>query len=118
MHTNQAVGRYGERVAQRYLQRHGYQILETNWRGAHGELDIIASRDSLVVIIEVKTRRGSEFGHPASAVNHSKLRRMKKLATEWLSAQEAFYPNVRFDVIAVLCGVSGAAQVEHLEAVV
>lgn len=118
MHTNQAVGKYGERVAARYLLQHGYDILETNWRGRAGELDIIARKGRIAVIVEVKTRRGLQFGHPASAVNHRKLRRMKELAVEWLHNQQEFYPDVRFDVISVLCAAKGAAQVEHLQAVI
>lgn len=105
-------------MAVRHLIRHGYEILETNWRGEAGELDIIAKHDKTVVIVEVKTRRGLSFGHPASAVNFRKLARMKKLALQWLRTQPDFYPDLRFDVISVLCAERGAAQVEHLQAVV
>lgn len=118
MHTNQAVGKYGERVAIRYLEQRGYEILHTNWRGEAGELDIIASTDSAVVIVEVKTRRSLEYGHPALAVTPRKLGRMKKLAMEWLKQQDTYYPQVRFDVISILRPPTGPAQVEHLEAVI
>jgi len=118
MHANQTVGKYGERVAARYLLRHGYEILETNWRGDAGEVDIIARKGEIAVIVEVKTRRGTGFGHPASAVNGRKLRRLKQLAVEWLREQKDFYPAVRFDVISILCADRGAADVEHLKAVV
>lgn len=118
MHTNQSVGKYGERVAARHLVDQGYEILETNWRGAAGELDIIARNGKLAVIVEVKTRRGLEFGHPATAVGARKLARMKALAMQWLSQQREFYPDVRFDVISVVCSKRGAAKVEHLQAVI
>ncbi|HLS03822.1 MAG TPA: YraN family protein [Actinomycetales bacterium] len=118
MHANQTVGKYGERVAARHLLRRGYEILETNWRGRAGELDIIARQDRVLVIVEVKTRRTMAFGHPASAVDFRKLGRMKELAIEWLRGQSEFYPEIRFDVIAVLTAPRGAAQLEHLQAVV
>ena len=118
MHTNQAVGKYGERIALRYLQKRGYEILETNWRGDAGELDIIAAKQPALIIVEVKTRRGLEYGHPALAVTPRKLGRMKRLALQWLGQQDTFYPEVRFDVISIVRPLTGAAQVEHLQAVI
>src|SRR5699024_12421121 len=112
MHANQTVGKYGERVAARYLLRHGYEILETNWRGDAGEVDIIARKGEMAVIVEVKTRRGTGFGHPASAVNGRKLRRLKQVGVEWLREQKDFYPDVRLDAISTLCAARGAADRE------
>src|SRR5665647_948680 len=65
MRAKDAVGRYGENVAATYLARAGWQLLDRNWRGPAGELDIVALQGTELVVVEVKTRSGDGFGHPA-----------------------------------------------------
>lgn len=109
-----AVGAYGERVAVRYLIDQGMQLLERNWRGTAGEIDIIAADGDAVVFCEVKTRRGDRFGAPVEAVIPDKVRRLRRLAAQWLSTRAIRPPEVRFDVVSVRPQRSGPARVEHL----
>jgi len=109
-----AVGRYGERVAAAYLEGRGWQVLDRNWRGPDGELDIVALRAGELIVVEVKTRRGLGFGHPAEAVTARKRARLRRLTAQWLAAHEVRPRSLRIDVIAVLVPRSGAARVEHL----
>ena len=51
------IGKEGEELAARYLEEKQYTILEQNWRYRHREIDIIASRDNLIIIVEVKVRK-------------------------------------------------------------
>lgn len=118
MRAKDAVGAYGERVAVRALQEAGWEILDRNWRGRRGELDVVARDGDDLVVVEVKTRTGSGFGHPAEAVTAAKLARLRRLAGEWLGAHDVRAAGVRIDVVAVLRGRSGAAVVEHLRGVV
>lgn len=119
MRAKDAVGAYGERVAVRALQAAGWEILDRNWRGRDGELDVVArDGEDVVVVVEVKTRTGTGFGHPAEAVTPVKLARLRRLAGEWLSTHEVRAAGVRIDVVAVLRGRTGAAVVEHLRGVV
>ena len=83
-----------------------------------GELDIVAMDGDDVVVVEVKTRSGTGFGHPAEAVTRAKVARLRRLAAEWLSAHDLHAAGVRIDVVAVVRRRSGAAQVEHLRGVV
>lgn len=117
MQAKDAVGRYGERVAAAHLVGRGWHILDRNWRGPSGELDIVARDGADLVVVEVKTRRGSSFGHPAEAVTPAKLARLRRLTGQWLAAHEVRPRSVRVDVVAVLVPGRGAAQVEHLEGV-
>ena len=135
-------GRYGERIALRHVVSRGWQVLDTNWRGKDGELDIVALDGDVLVVIEVKTRSGHGFGHPAEAVTPRKLARIKRLTGQWLTvfrerlaaarmAEEAnpgcpvpVLPDVRtrfgairIDVVAVTLQEQGRAVVEHLESV-
>lgn len=113
-----AVGRYGEDVAARHLAASGLQVLERNWRSpardAGGEVDIVARDGDVLVICEVKTRRGTAFGTPLEAVTPRKAARIRRLARTWLSTHGGGFSAVRFDVVAVICPPSGAAIVEHV----
>src|SRR5690606_29473425 len=88
MRATDAVGRYGEDVAAAHLVAVGMRVLERNWRGTRGELDIVADDAGELVVVEVKTRRGSGFGHPAEAVTAPKLARIRRLTGQWLASHE------------------------------
>lgn len=85
-----------------------------NWRCPDGEIDIIAwDRDELV-FCEVKTRRDVGYGTPAEAVVPTKVRRLRRLAAQWLTASGASPRGVRFDVIEVLVPRKGPARINHI----
>jgi putative endonuclease len=109
-----AVGAYGERVAASYLVEQGLVVLDRNWRGAVGEIDIIARDGSTLVFCEVKTRRSTAFGEPVEAVVPIKTRRLRQLGAEWLSRSGLRPREVRFDVVSVWPQPSGPAEIEHL----
>ena len=114
MRAKDAVGRYGERVAAAFLVERGWQVLDRNWRGPSGELDIVALDGDELVVVEVKTRTGDRFGHPAEAVTATKLARLRRLTGQWLASHDVRPRGVRIDVLAVHAGGAGAARVEHL----
>ena len=93
-------------------------MLERNWRCRDGELDLVALDGDELVVVEVKTRRSTAYGHPAEAVTAVKLARVRRLAARWLAAHDVHPRSVRVDVIAVLLRRGQAAQVEHLVGVV
>jgi putative endonuclease len=114
--ASDAVGRYGERVAVAYLVQQGMRVLALNWRCAAGEIDAVLCDGDTLVILEVKTRRGSRFGVPAEAVVPAKAARLRRLATLWLAQSTVHYTEVRFDVVSVLPRTRGGALIEHLRA--
>lgn len=117
MLAKDAVGRYGEDLAARYLQELGWELVDRNWRGLRGELDIVAVLDGVLAVVEVKTRTTTRFGHPAEAVTAAKLARLRRLAGQWLAEHELRPSSVRIDVICVELPAGGAARVEHLAGV-
>ncbi|MGY1857381.1 YraN family protein [Modestobacter sp. SYSU DS0290] len=109
-----ALGAYGERVAVRLLTDAGMQVLDRNWRCRHGELDVVARDGDAIVFCEVKTRRGTGFGHAVEAVTVDKRRRLRQLARAWLAAHDHHAPDLRFDVVGVHVPVRGPVRVAHL----
>ncbi len=117
--ARQAVGAYGERVAVRFLEGSGIEVLDRNWRCRFGEIDIVARDGESLVICEVKTRRSVAFGPPVEAVTPTKAARLRRLAGAWLAAHpgHAGTSQLRIDVLGVLVPRAGAPVVEHLVAV-
>ena len=106
---------WGEDLVAEWYRKHGYDIVERNWRCRQGEIDIIASRDSVLVICEVKTRATADFGSPALAVDVNKQQRLRRLAAHWLSEHPNNRVAVRFDVAAVI-GPKETVSLEVIEA--
>ncbi|MGH2536143.1 MAG: YraN family protein [Candidatus Promineifilaceae bacterium] len=95
-----SLGRWGERLAERRLQRQGYQILARNWRCARGEIDLVARLGDQLVFIEVKTRRGRAMGAPEEGLTMRKARRLQELAEAYLLEGELDL-DWRIDLIAI-----------------
>lgn len=95
-----ALGRKGEKLAEKYLKAHGCKILVKNYRTPFGEADIIASDGDEIAFVEVKTRSSDAYGTPAEAVVKAKRLRYQKIARfYWL--ETGGEPNARFDVAEV-----------------
>ncbi len=117
MGAKDALGRWGEQVAATHLEAIGWRVLDRNWRGANGELDLVALDGGTVVVVEVKTRSGPGFGHPAEAVTHAKLARLRRLAGQWVSDHDVTASAIRIDVLAIRSDRSAERRVEHLRGV-
>lgn len=119
MNARGALGRYGEDLAARRLAAAGMTVLERNWRcGRVGEIDIVARDGDVLVVCEVKTRRGRGFEDPMAAVTPAKAERLRGLAERWTQAHGGAPPGgVRIDVVGVVLPERGAAVVEHARGV-
>lgn len=117
MRVKDAVGRFGEQFAADQLARDGLVVLDRNWRCPAGELDIVATDGDTLVFIEVKTRSSVAFGDPAEAVSASKAGRLRRLAVHWLAAHpDKYWPELRFDVVAIVRCAAGGPTVRHIRA--
>lgn len=119
MAAKDELGRRGEWIAERALVQRGYRILDRNWRCREGEIDIVARDGDAVVVVEVKTRTTTLFGHPFEAITPVKLRRLRRLATAWLAANGpvAGTHHLRVDAVGVLAPEDAPASIEHLEGI-
>ena len=101
---DQATGRRGEDIAQRYLQRSGIIIVARNYRmaGGAGEVDLIGWETDTLVFVEVKSRHTGEYGDPDRAIGQDKQRSLVRAAREYARHAEVPWEKVRFDVVNVI----------------
>jgi putative endonuclease len=111
----QATGRWGETEAARFLQGKGYTILDRNIRTPHGEIDILAARDGMLVFVEVRTRRSHSFGYPEASVTTRKQASMLAAVDEYLGDHPEAGDTWQVDVIAVEGTPGRLISIEHFE---
>ncbi len=116
--TPHEVGRLGEHICCTWLEAHGTEVLERNWRCRFGEADVIAREDGELVFVEVKTRF-SRAGHdlrPEIAVNEDKRRKYQGMAALYLALHPEV-PRVRLDVAGITLEKDGFAHMHYVKGV-
>jgi putative endonuclease len=113
MAQHNELGKAGEEIALKHLRKLGYNILAVNWYYGHEEVDIIAMDGKTLVIAEVKTRAGNDFGEPEFAVNKRKQKSIVRVADAYIQENDLDV-ETRFDVISVIIK-SGDKQLHHIE---
>ena len=108
------LGREGERIAEVFLKKKGYKLVERNYRCAAGELDLILLDRRVIVFVEVKTRTGTGYGTPLDAVESRKQQKMIHAAQFFLNAKKLAQREARFDVVGI-SWPGGEPSVEHIE---
>jgi len=104
----------GERVAERWLRRRGWVVLQRRYRSGHRDIDLVVQQDGLVAFVEVKARKGDRFGDPVEAVNWKKRSELVRSALTWIDRHGRPGESYRFDVVGVL--VAGdRVRVRHVE---
>jgi putative endonuclease len=110
------TGNRGEAIAARHLEEQGYVILARNWRHGHGELDLIAEQDGVIVFVEARARHGDAFGAPEETLGPAKRAKLMETAQAWLSINERLESPARLDVIAIdLNPRNEVARITHYE---
>ncbi|MGH3155596.1 MAG: YraN family protein [Streptosporangiaceae bacterium] len=117
MRAKDTLGRDGEQAAAEYLERNGMRILARNWRCSAGEIDIVAAHGRVLVVCEVKTRSSTRYGTPLEAITRAKLRRLRRLAIQWVSAYGVLFDEIRIDVVGLICDPAGGFTIEHVRGV-
>ena len=113
MATHNVLGLEGEKIALKFLTERGYCIRERNWRFQKTEIDIIAEKDDLIVIVEVKTRSGRHFGDPQEFVRSQKIKYLMKAANNYVVSHKIDW-EIRFDIIAIVKNPL-EFQIEHVK---
>ncbi len=111
---NKDTGFFGENMAANHLLSIGFEILERNWRYKHLEIDIIASKQGMLHIVEVKTRSSVIFGYPEQMIGKQKMQFLKNAAAHY----QYSYPTwkwLQFDVIAIYKKSAGTWMLDYFE---
>ena len=113
MAAHNELGKKGEQLAIDFLIKNEYKILEKNYRYLKAEVDIIAQKESTLVVVEVKTRSTDYFGDPQDAVNPKKIKHLVS-AIDYYIIDKDLDVEVRFDIIAII-HQNNKTRIEHLE---
>jgi len=106
-HRNETLGSQGERLAARYLKRHGYTILDRNIHFGKYEIDLIALDGDTTAFVEVKTRRTDDPVSPEENVHYKKKQHIIRAARQYIDRENNPEMYYRFDIMAVVIPVSG-----------
>jgi putative endonuclease len=116
MAEHNELGKKGEDLAVEYLLQNDYKILERNWIFQKAEIDIIAKKDHLLAVIEVKTRSSLDYGLPQDFVKPKKIQLLIKAVNAYINDREKDSEDdleIRFDIIAIHKNEESFA-IEHL----
>ncbi|MFC1563306.1 YraN family protein [candidate division KSB1 bacterium] len=108
------TGDKGEKIACKYLKKHGIKIVEKNYRAVRGEIDIIGMDGNCLVFFEVKTNSSPSDIPPELRVNTAKQRQIGKIAGAYLQEKKLYETDCRFDVISVTLGEKGNHVISHI----
>ncbi len=113
MAQHNELGKKGEQLAIDYLIKKGYTIRDKNWRYQKAEVDIIAEKEGVLAVVEVKTRSTDYFGNPQDFVNPKKIKLLVSAINEYVISKD-LEAEVRFDIIAII-KKNKQFEIEHLE---
>ncbi len=109
---NKVTGRKGEEEARRYLEKEGLELVEQNWGNRWGEIDLIM-RDpterergvpaggEVLVMVEVKAKKGRKYGAPWEMVTRRKLAQVRRMGEVYVQ-EIGWQGRVRIDVVGVV----------------
>ncbi len=113
--TKSEVGVWGEDLASRYLVDHGFVIRARNWRHGHGEIDIVAEHDGVIVFVEVRTRRSDTYGAPEESVRAAKQAKLIETAQAFLDVNGLSDVQWQIDFVAVELDARNAVRrIDHI----
>lgn len=113
MAQHNELGKKGEEMAVAHLLATGYEIVARNFTYQKAEVDIIARKDNILAVVEVKTRSTPDFGDPQDFVKKKQINQLVK-AIDYFVNEHNLNVEVRFDIIAIIKNKAGT-RLEHLE---
>src|SRR5689334_21966020 len=114
MADHNELGKLGEEFGVRWLEEKGFEILFRNWRFSYHEIDILAVKDNVLHVIEVKSRRSSHYSFPESSVTKRKFRFLKNAVHEFLF-QRPHYQWIQYDILSITFFANQQPEILMLE---
>lgn len=112
---NRLKGKEGEEMAESYLRKQGYRIIEMNHQTKFGELDIIATKNNILVFVEVKFKQTEDFGTPEEMIGKNKLTQVQRTAEMYLLNNPDIAKKYEKYQIDAICIVEETGRITHYE---
>lgn len=113
MKNNVEIGKQGENLAKRYLISEGYNILYMNYKKKIGEIDIIVTKNGIIIFVEVKARTSLKYGYPYESVNKKKQQKIISTSMVYLKERNIKNTQLRYDIIEVY--LEPNVKINHIE---
>lgn len=114
----QQKGKLGEKIAEDFLIKKGYQIIERRFYSRQGEIDLVATKDDTIIFIEVKMRTSNSFGEPEQSIGQRKIRRINQAIFKFLAKHPKYKDcDPILDVVSIELS-QGQAQIRHYENII
>lgn len=119
---NRDIGVSGEQEAEKFLVKHGYEIIDRNFSKPWGEIDIVGRKKGVITFFEIKTSeyRGNSDFYPEMRVNKRKSESLRRVCETFLEERKMLYPNGwQIDVISVILNTDRSVnEINHIESAV
>jgi len=105
MRNRKDFGNYGEKMAEMFLMKHNFEVIQRNYRNFKGEIDIIAEKQGIIHFIEVKTVSRETFNRgikPEDHVTREKLTTIELVAEQYMTLHGIFDTPAQIDVICII----------------
>ena len=106
MESKKKIGGKGEKIAEDYLKKNGYRILEKNFKSKRSEIDVIAKKNDCLVFVEVRTKNNDRFGTPEETINRKKKWKLKQNAKGYVNFKK-YTGLYRIDAVCILFSENG-----------
>lgn len=117
---NLQTGKLGEEIAREFLEKKGYKIIEQNYKTKYGEIDLVCQKGKELIITEVRTKVGEDFGTPEESLIKKKVKKVWLNALAYVSKNElalrkskGWRGNYRVDAVCIVLKPDG--EIERLE---
>lgn len=114
--NSQDIGKFGEKLAEKYLMKNKYKIVEKNFRCKFGEIDIIAFYKKELIFIEVKTRTSNKYGSGINSIDKNKQKHLYKTAEYYLYNKNLDI-DIRIDAIEITLN-KGLISIKHYKNII
>ena len=113
--TAVSIGMSGEETAVKILKKHGYKVIERNYRTRQGEIDIIAQDGEYTCFVEVKFRKNDDFGDPGDFIDERKQQKIIKSAQYYAVKKGIYDTPMRFDAVLITAGKGKKVNAEVIK---
>lgn len=110
---NYKKGKTGEDIAESYLVKNGFRIIEKNWNTRFGEIDLIATKNNVLHFVEVKLKVGTYFGSPEEMINKRKIWQVMKTGEAYLLKNKQLasqYAKTQVDAVCIVINHEGVEE--------